>query len=97
MATRLKLHHQDDIRAKIQAGALIDYLQCGIFGEKYKGKDVTLTSEKVAAVRVLLNKTLPDLHKSEHSGPGGGPIPVLTADMSPEQAAAAYKAVMGVR
>lgn len=68
MATRFKLQHQDDIRAKIQTERLVAYLQAGIFGEQYQKRDITLTAEKISAIRVLLAKTLPDLSAIQHSG-----------------------------
>lgn len=69
MATRIKLQHQDDIRAKIQTDRLVAYLQAGIFGTRYqKDERVTLTPEKIAAIRILLAKTLPDLSAIQHSG-----------------------------
>lgn len=81
MAKRtLKPHHQDDIRAKIQATSLVEYLQCGIFGEKYKGNDVHLTPEKIAGIRLLLNKCMPDLTKAELSAPGDKPLTVTVIE-----------------
>lgn len=81
MATRtLKPHHQDDIRLKIKADRIIEWLQAGILSEKYQGKDVTLTTERVAAARVLLNKCLPDLTKAELSSPGDKPLAVTVIE-----------------
>jgi len=68
MATRFKLQHQADIRTKIQTERLVAYLQAGIFGEQYQKRDITLTAEKISAIRVLLAKTLPDLSAIQHSG-----------------------------
>lgn len=94
MARRLHARHQEDVRKKIQADRLLAWLHAGIFGSKFQGKEVILSPDKVSAAKALLNKCLPDLTKTEHSGVGGGPIPVLTAAMSPEEAARAYKEAM---
>lgn len=74
MAARIKAQHQDAIRAKIQADRLLAWLQAGIFGTKFQGKDVVLTSDKVSAVRTLLNKRLPDLSAVTLSGDKDKPI-----------------------
>lgn len=68
MAARLRKTHQEDVRAKIQCDRIVAWLQAGMFGTKFQGKDVFLTSEKVSAAKTLLNKRLPDL--SQVSGPG---------------------------
>jgi len=75
MAKRtLKPHHQDDVRRKIQADRIINWLQAGIFGEDFQRKPVELSAEKVSAAKALLNKTLPDLTKTELTGKDGGPF-----------------------
>lgn len=67
---RLKTRHQDDIRAKIKSDRLINWLQAGIFEEKFQGIDPRMDGPRVRAAIALLNKTLPDLSQSEtnHSG-----------------------------
>lgn len=80
MAARLKTRHQADIRLKIQADRIIALLQAGIFGTKFQRKAVTLTSEKVAAARLLLNKCLPDLVRTELTGADGKPVELRTID-----------------
>lgn len=67
--------HQDDVRAKIQADRLIQYLQAGIFGTKFQGKDVVLETAKVNAINILLKKTLPDLTATELTGKDGKDLP----------------------
>jgi hypothetical protein len=42
----------------------------------------------------LAPKKYGDRVTNEHTGPNGGPIPVVTAQMTPEEAARAYKEVM---
>lgn len=74
MAARLNPRHQDSVRQKIQADRIIAWLQAGIFGTKYQGRDVELTPDRVSAAKALLNKSLPDLSKSEVTGEGGGPV-----------------------
>lgn len=94
MAARLRAHHQDDIRRKIQADRLIEWLQAGVFGTKFQKKDVVLTHEKVSAAKALLNKILPDLTRAELTGLNGGPVQTVSASMKPEEAAAVYKGMM---
>lgn len=76
-ARTLKPHHQDDIRAKIQADRLIAWLQAGVLGEQFQGHDVTLTTEKVAAAKALLAKCIPDLTKAELTGKDGESFNVI--------------------
>lgn len=54
--------HQDDVRAKIQASAIIGRLQKHIDGS------LELSSTQVRAAEILLKKSVPDL--SQISGPG---------------------------
>jgi len=74
MPARLRKSHQEDVRKKIQADRIIAWLQAGIFGEKFQQKEVELTPEKVNAAKALLNKSLPDLVKTELTGEDGGAI-----------------------
>ena len=90
----MTIHHQDDVRKKIQADRIISWLQAGIFGTKFQNKPVDLSAEKVSAAKALLNKTLPDLTKTELTGENGGPVQTLNAQMTPEEAARAYKELM---
>ena len=69
MAARLRQHHQDDVRRKIQASALINRLQSYIDG------DVDLTAGQVQAIKILLDKSVSNAPAAtEISGPDGGPI-----------------------
>lgn len=45
----------------------------------------------------LAPKKYGDRVTNEHTGPNGGPIPMLTAQLSPEEAARAYKEMMSGR
>lgn len=76
MAARLRPNHQESVRAKIQTDRLLSYLQAGIFGTKFQGKDVELTPVKVSAIKCLLDKNLPDLARTEVHGEGGGAISI---------------------
>lgn len=82
MAARLRLRHQDDVRAKIQADRIIAWLQAGVFGEKFQGKPVELTTEKVSAAKALLNKRVADLSNVELTGKDGAAIvPVVNVSI----------------
>lgn len=49
-------------------------MQAGIFGSKFQGKAVDMSSEKVSAAKALLNKVLPDFVRAEVTGKDGGAI-----------------------
>lgn len=66
MAARLRKNHQEEVRTKIQASQLINRLhQCA------EGK-VTLAPVQVQAIKILLDKSLPNLSdvKIETGGQG---------------------------
>lgn len=71
MAARKQLWHPDEVRARIQASQLINRLMDHVNSDK-----PLLDASQVTAAVKLLNKVLPDLKAHEHSGPGGGAIPV---------------------
>lgn len=63
MAARInKIRHDDETRAKIQAGNIINRLHKLIAGE------VEMAPHAVTAALGLLRKRLPDLTSVEHSG-----------------------------
>lgn len=66
MAARLRKNHQDEVRAKIQASTLINRLTKSAMGE------VTLTPTQVQSIKILLDKSLPNLSdvKIETGGSG---------------------------
>lgn len=73
MAARLRKNHQDSVRAKIQASQLVNYLEKHALtgaGSKHAGT-------RVRAAIGLLNKALPDLARTEHTGEDGGPLKVV--------------------
>lgn len=57
-----KIRHDEDTRAKIQAGNIVTRLQKFINGE------VEMAPHQVTAALGLLKKSLPDLTSVEHSG-----------------------------
>ncbi len=60
--------HQDDVRRKIQASQLINRLTDHVLGE------TELSATQVAAAKILLSKSLPDLQSVELAGPEGGAV-----------------------
>jgi hypothetical protein len=62
MAARIRKHHQDDVRAKIQASQLINRLMGHIEGK------TQLAPTQINAIKILLDKSLPNLSdiKMEH-------------------------------
>lgn len=69
MAARLRAHHQEDVKKKIQASQLVNLLQ----DHALKGKE--LDSTRVDSAKFLLNKLLSNA-PTEVSGPDGGPVSV---------------------
>lgn len=66
--------HQEDVRAKIQAGQLIKVLHQQALGEI---DDLSLPRMK--AIEILLRKSLPDLSAVELTGQDGGPIRIIAS------------------
>jgi hypothetical protein len=60
--------HQDDVRSKIQASAIINRLM-----KAYDG-DIELTAIQVNIGKTLLDKVLPDLKAIEMSGDAEAPM-----------------------
>lgn len=61
-ARTVKIRHDDETRAKIQAAQIINRLQGCVMGT------VELTSTQVSAAKTLLDKILPNLQATELSG-----------------------------
>jgi hypothetical protein len=59
MAARLRPHHSDEVRAKIQTSQLVNVLERHVF----EGTDLKKT--QVSAAIALLRKTIPDLQSIE--------------------------------
>ena len=76
MAARLRLRHQDEVRAKIQASQLINRLTDHALG-RLKGKP--LDSSQVRAIEILLKKSIPDLSSVELTGDPDNPVKMSIA------------------
>lgn len=71
MAARIKVHHQDDVRKKIQAIKLVQLLQEHANGER------TMEATQIQAAKILLDKSISNAPTvTEVSGPDGSAIPV---------------------
>ena len=68
MAARLKPHHQDDVRAKIKVGNIIDRLEKHINGE------IELSATQVTSAKILLDKTVASLSSTELTGNKDAPL-----------------------
>jgi hypothetical protein len=62
MAARLRPQHQEDVRAKIQVSNLINRVQKYALGEL---DDEDISPNRLNAIKMLLNKTLPDLSSTD--------------------------------
>lgn len=69
MAARLRAHHQEDVRRKIQAAKLINLLH-----EHAEGKREMSTTQ-VQSAKILLDKSVSNA-PTEVTGAGGGPLQV---------------------
>ena len=69
MAARLRKHHSDEIRAKIQASQLINVLQNHALngGEEF-------SATRMKAIEILLRKSVPDLSAVTISGDEDNPL-----------------------
>jgi hypothetical protein len=68
MAVRKKLSHDAKTREKIQSSQLVNALMNHSLGKN------EMSATQVAAARILLGKTLPDLQSIQHSGDKENPI-----------------------
>lgn len=76
MAARIHKRHSDEIRAKIQASALVHRLHQCAMGE------IELTNTQVNAINALLDRSVPKLSQIQHVGDeDGGPIRVIAAPL----------------
>jgi len=71
MAARLRKTHQDDVRLKIKVTELINRVQSYALGEL---DDADVSSNRLNAIKLLLNKALPDLQSVELTGDAGNPV-----------------------
>lgn len=70
MAARLRRSHQEDVKRKIQVSQLINYLQ----NHALTGSNSEHAATRVRAAQALINKIIPDVTRSEISGPDGGAV-----------------------
>lgn len=84
MAARIRKHHSDEIRSKIQASALIHRLHQGAMGE------IELTAVQVSAINSLLDRSVAKLQQIQHVGDSENPLYVV--GMTKEQRDAAVAA-----
>jgi hypothetical protein len=68
VAARIRAHHQDEVRAKIQTSQLINRLQDHISDK------IELSSTQIKAIEILLKRTLPELSSIEHTGDPDQPV-----------------------
>ena len=84
MAARIRKHHQDEVRARIQAIQLVNRLTDHALG------NCEMTSSQVRAIEILLKKSIPDLSSVELTGDPENPLHVV--GMTKEQRDAAVAA-----
>lgn len=72
MAARLRKHHQDEVRTKIQASQLINVLQNHALGLDEK----EIKPSRLKAIEILLRKSVPDLSSVELSGDADNPVTI---------------------
>jgi hypothetical protein len=72
MAARLRRNHQESVRDKIRATQLVNYLE----KHALANQGAKNAGTRVRAASTLLNKCLPDLARTEHTGESGGAVQV---------------------
>lgn len=71
MAVRtLKRYHDEKTKRLIRASQLLNQLT------KHANGELEMTISQIQAARVVINKEIPDVTRTEVSGPEGSPIPV---------------------
>jgi hypothetical protein len=68
MAARLNKMHSEQVRAKIQASALITRLQSCAMG------DIEITPTQLQAINSLLDRSVPKLQTIQHVGDEDNPL-----------------------
>lgn len=71
MAARLRLRHQEEIKAKIQAAQLINRLQSFADGE------IELSSTQVQAIKILLDKSVSNAPTELAGAEDGAPLQII--------------------
>lgn len=77
MAARIRAKHQDEIRAKIQVSNLLTRVNKYAMGEL---SDEDISPNRLNAIKLLLNKTLPDLSSVELTGNAENPVVVTSVE-----------------
>lgn len=77
MAARIRKTHQDEVRAKIQTSNLITRVQKYANGEL---SDEDISPNRLNAIKLLLNKSLPDLQSVEITGDSENPLAVTVIE-----------------
>ena len=73
MAARIRKSHQDDVRKRIEVSNLITRVQKYANGEL---SDEDISPNRLNAIKLLLNKALPDLQSIELTGDSSKPIAI---------------------
>ncbi len=73
MAARIRKTHQDEIRAKIQTSQLINRVHDYATGIL---TDEEVSPNRLNAIKLLLNKSLPDLQSIELTGDADNPVAI---------------------
>jgi hypothetical protein len=71
MAARIRKHHQDEVRLRIQTSQLINRLTDHALG------DTELSATQIRAIEILLKKSIPDLSAIEISGDEENPLQLV--------------------
>jgi len=71
MAARIRKTHQDEIRSKIQVSSLLTRVNDYATG---KLTDEEVSPNRLNAIKLLLNKALPDLQSIELTGDANNPV-----------------------
>jgi hypothetical protein len=67
-------HLSEAWKERIRSGVLAERLERCAMG------DVEMTTNQIRAAQILMNKVIPDIARTELSGPDGGPIVVSDDD-----------------
>jgi len=70
---KLGYRHQEDVRQKIRASQLINYLD----RLAIENEGASNSATRVKAASTLLNKVLPDLARNEHTAADGKPLELI--------------------
>lgn len=77
---RLNPKQDERCRSAIKTTALLQRLNGFALEEKdpQTGRPIQMTETQVRAASILLRKTVPDLAVTQHTGPDGGPVLIVT-------------------